>query len=130
MGYQRVEFNSYSFRYSLFNKERNTMTPEYRLKLQSDAKRQQQERKDRQHHFDSQKHHLNNIHKNNYGQIQDLKRSNFYKTVETTLNKNRERELAQKRLNTALSNMSPLEVTNLNKKVAKGIHKKWSDNKF
>ena len=45
------------------------MTPEYRLKLQSDARRQQQERKDRQQHFNSQKHHLNNIHKNNYRQI-------------------------------------------------------------
>ena len=93
------------------------MTPEYRLKLQSDAKRQQQERLDRQHHFDSQKHHMNNIHKGNYGQIQDLKRSNFYKTVQTTLQKNLDKEIAQKKFNTFLSNASPNDVKSFNKKV-------------
>ena len=65
-----------------------------------------------------------------YRSLHDLLKSNFYKTTKQVLQKNRDRELAQKNLNTALSNMSPLEVTNLNKKVAKGIHQKWNDNKF
>ena len=93
------------------------MTPEYRLKLMSDAKRQQEERRDRQQHFDSQRQHMNNIHKNNYGQIQDLKKSNFYKTVQTTLQKNLDKEIAQKKFNTFLSNASPTEVKSFNKKV-------------
>ena len=93
------------------------MTPEYRLKLQSDAKKQQQERLDRQQHFDSQQTHLNNIHKGDYGQIQDLKKSNFYKTVQTTLQKNLDKELAQKKFNTFLSNASPNDVKSFNKKI-------------
>ena len=60
---------------------------------------------------------MNNIHKGNYGQIQDLKRSNFYKTVQTTLQKNLDKEIAQKKFNTFLSNASPNEVKSFNKKI-------------
>ena len=93
------------------------MTPEYRLMLQVRAKQQEQEKLDKQQHFDSQRQHLNNIHKGNYGQIQDLKRSNFYKTVQTTLQKNLDKEIAQKKFNTFLSNASPNEVKSFNKKI-------------
>ena len=45
-----------------------------------------EQRRDKQQHFDSQKQHLNNIQKNNYGQIQDLKKSDFYTPKKITDN--------------------------------------------
>ena len=51
---------------------------------------------DKQHRFDSQRQHLDNIHKDNYGQIQDLKRSGLYATVVKTLQDNQKKEYLQK----------------------------------
>ena len=73
------------------------MTPEYRLMLQSRAKQQQQDKLDKQQHFDSQRQHLNNVHKDNYGQLQNLVKSDFYKTVQTTLKKNNKKVIKDSR---------------------------------
>ena len=54
---------------------------------------------------------------NGYRNLHDLLKSNFYKTTKQVLQKNRDKEVVQQKLNTALSNMSPNEVKNLNKKV-------------
>ena len=54
---------------------------------------------------------------NSYRGLHDLLKSNFYKTTKQTLQKNRDKEVVQQKFNTALSNMSPNEVKNLNKKV-------------
>jgi|ETN01SMinimDraft_1059929.scaffolds.fasta_scaffold110298_2 hypothetical protein len=52
-----------------------------------------------------------------YRNLHDLLKSNFYKTTKQTIQKNRDKEVVQQKFNTALSNMSPNEVKNLNKKV-------------
>ena len=52
-----------------------------------------------------------------YRSLHDLLNSNFYKTTKQVLQKNRDRQNMQQKFNTALSNMSPNEVKNLNKKV-------------
>ena len=52
-----------------------------------------------------------------YRSLHDLLNSNFYKTTKQTIQKNRDKEVVQQKFNTALSNMSPNEVKNLNKKV-------------
>ena len=52
-----------------------------------------------------------------YRSLHDLLKSNFYKTTKQVLQKNRDKEVVQQKFNTALSNMSPNEVKNLNKKV-------------
>ena len=49
--------------------------------------------------------------------IHDLVKSPFYKTVQSTLQKNLDKELAQKKFNTFLSNASPKEVKSFNKKI-------------
>ena len=57
---------------------------------------------------------MKHLVKNNYGQTQDLQKSNFYKTVQTTLQKNLDKEIAQKKFNTFLSNASPMVCINHN----------------
>ena len=73
-----------------------TISREYLLLEFLFLSRRQQERLDKQHRFDSQRQHLDNIHKDNYGQIQDLKRSGLYATVVKTLQDNQKKEYLQK----------------------------------
>ena len=93
------------------------MTPEYRLMLQSRAKQQQQDKLDKQQHFDSQRQHLNNVHKDNYGQLQNLVKSDFYKTVQTTLQNNGKKEYIQTRLQKTMNDMSQKHLDKFKKSV-------------
>tara|TARA_B100001964_G_C13954753_1_gene474946 strand:+ start:425 stop:706 length:282 start_codon:yes stop_codon:yes gene_type:complete len=93
------------------------MTPEYRLMLQSRAKQQQQDKLDKQQHFDSQRQHLNNVHKDNYGQLQNLVKSDFYKTVQTTLKKNNKKEYIQNKLQKTMDDMTLKHLEKFEKSV-------------
>jgi hypothetical protein len=76
-----------------------------------------EQRRDKQQHFDSQKQHLNNIHKNNYGQIQDLKKSDFYATVDKTLQKNDKKEYIQNKLQKTMGDMTLKHLEKFEKSV-------------
>ncbi len=52
-----------------------------------------------------------------YRGLHDIIHSNLCKTVQTTLQKNLDKEIAQKKFNTFLSDASPNEVKSFNKKI-------------
>jgi uncharacterized membrane protein len=51
---------------------------------------------------------------NNFGQIQDLKKSDFFKRTKEVLDNNLKKQTIQRKLNSKIDNMSKDELTNFN----------------
>lgn len=53
----------------------------------------------------------------NYDQIQDIKKSDFFKTVNQTLKTSREKQFIQNSLEKTLNNLTPDQINNFKEKI-------------